>query len=133
MKLLIGILLVVTLHSLAQAKPAVQLSINPEQISAKADKFYYYNFGHVPVNFRERADIYLRNTGDENLEVKGIYILGSAYWAWSNCPNRLGPNQVCRTTVEFRPWHDGYFAGRLRFAFPVDNIYVDLYGWGRRR
>lgn len=134
MKMLIAISVLIfgLLPTSSFAKQSYQLSVNNQNLKAKADKYYYYNFGHVKVNFRERLNLSLKNTGDEDLNIRAIYISGNSYWAYSNCPNMLPPNQVCYTWVDFKPWHEGFFSGRLRFAFTEDNIVVDLSGWGIR-
>lgn len=133
MKLVLSIFIGIFLAFPTFAKSgSVELTVNPATLETQSSRYYYYNFGNVRVNWSEWADIYLRNTGVEPLNVRGVFIMGSAYWAWSNCPNLLYPGQSCLTRVEFRPWHEGSFTGRLRFAFPYDSIYVDLYGWGVR-
>ncbi|MEK2645778.1 hypothetical protein [Bdellovibrio sp. BCCA] len=133
MKLLMSILLGFFLsHPCFAKSDAVEISVSPSSLSSQSGRYYYYNFGNVRLNFSEWADITLRNTGVEPLNIRGVFIMGSGYWAWSNCPNFLIPGQTCLTRVEFRPWYEGYFTGRLRFAFWDDSIYVDLYGWGVR-
>lgn len=134
MKLLLSIFLAscLSLPIISQAGPSIEVSVNPTTVETQHNKYYYYNFGNVRVNWSEYADIYLRNTGNEPLYVHGVYISGSAFWAWSHCPNYLYPGQSCLTRVEFRPWYDGYFSGTLRFSFPDGSIVVDLYGWGVR-
>nr|BFD59917.1 hypothetical protein CKG001_20240 [Bdellovibrio sp. CKG001]BFD63324.1 hypothetical protein BdHM001_20050 [Bdellovibrio sp. HM001] len=133
MRNLLSIILTMTLQLpvLALASP-VELRVSPTTIEAQSSRYYYYNFGSVRVNWSQYADLYLRNTGQEPLQIRGIYITGAAFWAWSQCPEFLFPGQSCRTRVEFRPWHEGYFSGALRFKFPDGNIIVDLYGWGVR-
>lgn len=115
----------------AQNEPA-EVTVNPNTIETQSRDYYYYNFGSVRVNWSRYADIYLRNTGHEPLHVRGVFISGSAFWAWSYCPNVLYPGQSCLTRVEFRPWYEGYFSGALRYQFPHGSIWVDLYGWGTR-
>lgn len=132
MKLLFIFILEVFFTFPALAAPALELSVNPQKIETHSNKYYYYNFGNVRVNWSEWTDIYLRNTGPQPLSVRGIFVTGSAFWAWSNCPNWLAPGQSCVTRVEFRPWHEGSFSGRLRYSLGDGNIYVDLFGWGTR-
>lgn len=99
-------------------------------LTLKSSRHYSYNFGQVPVNWSRWTEIRLRNNGPGPLIIRGVFVTGSAYFAWSDCPAYLGQGQICNTQVEFRPWHNGYFPGRLRFAFPNESIYVDLVGWG---
>ncbi|UXR63282.1 hypothetical protein EZJ49_09350 [Bdellovibrio bacteriovorus] len=133
MKILLSIILTMILQMpvFALASP-VELTVNATTIEAQSSKRYYYNLGSVRVNWSQYADLYLRSTGRNPVQVLGVYISGAAFWAWSQCPNYLLPGQSCLTRVEFRPWHDGYFSGALRFKFPDGNIFVDLYGWGVR-
>ncbi|WP_415063874.1 hypothetical protein [Bdellovibrio sp.] len=133
MKILLSIFLVILFcfpnHG---AAAPMEISTSSDHLKTQYDKYYYYDFGNVRVNWSEYADIYLKNTGSHPLHLRGVFIQGSAFWAWSNCPTWLSPGQRCLARVEFRPWTNGYFSGRLRFAFPDGNIYVDLYGWGDR-
>ncbi|ASD63454.1 Ig-like domain-containing protein [Bdellovibrio bacteriovorus] len=133
MKLLLSIFLAASLclPLTTQAAP-LEVTVTPSTIETQSHQYYYYNFGSVRVNWSQYADIYLRNTGHEPLYVRGVYISGAAFWAWSQCPNYLYPGQSCLTRVEFRPWYEGYFSGALRFAFPNGSIVVELYGWGVR-
>ncbi|WII71652.1 hypothetical protein QJS83_14380 [Bdellovibrio sp. 22V] len=116
---------------LAPTSP-LQISVNNETLKEESNQYYYINFGSVRVHWSRYENVILRNTGAYPVEIRGVFITGSAFYAWSNCPRWLQPRETCATRVEFRPWYDGHFAGRLRFAFSYDNIYVDLYGWGVR-
>lgn len=133
MKRLISIILTTFLCGAAgaQTEPA-EVTVNPRNIEAQSRDYYYYNFGNVRVNWSRYADIYLRNTGYEPLYIRGVFIAGTAFWAWSYCPKVLYPGQSCLTRVEFRPWYEGAFSGTLRYQFPHGSIWVDLYGWGTR-
>lgn len=133
MKLLLSIIfgLIISMTAFA-TNNSLELSYNSEEIHPQTTKYYSYNFGSVLVNWSRYADFYLKNNGRSHLNIHGIYILGNSYWAWSNCPRDLAPGQRCLTRVEFRPWFEGFFTGRLRFALPSDNIIIDLYGWGVR-
>lgn len=118
-------------HALSRDTNTVELAIDHNHIQTLANKYYYYNFGNVRVHTSQWADIYLRNTGSDYLNVQGVFVTGNAFWAWSNCPNYLAPGASCLARVEFQPWYEGSFNGRLRFKFPGGNVYVDLYGYGR--
>ena len=133
MKTLLSIILTMAIQwpALSLATP-VELRVNPATIEAQSNRYYYYNFGSVRLNWSQYADLYLRNTGTEPLQIRAIYISGATFWAWSQCPEYLAPGQACLTRVEFHPWYEGYFSGSLRFKFPDGNIIVDLYGWGVR-
>lgn len=109
-----------------------EISIAPDAIQEQHNRYYSYNFGTVRVNWSQYADFVLRNTGSSVLHIRGVYISGTSYWAWTNCPRYLRPGQRCLARVEFRPWSEGYYTGRLRFALSYGNIFVDLYGWGSR-
>lgn len=133
MKLLLSIFLGILLYVPGfAAKAPLELSFTADSVNNHSTQYYSYNFGGVRVNWSQYADFYLRNSGNLPLRVRGVYITGSSYWAWSNCPRDLYPGQRCLTRVEFRPWSEGSFYGRLRFAFPDGNIYIDLFGWGVR-
>lgn len=133
MKLALSLLLVsiASLTNIALAN-SVEYQINSSQGDTQSSKQYYYNFGSVRVHSSSYADLYLRNTGNDPVHIRAIYISGAAFYAWSYCPNILHPGHRCLTRVEFRPWHEGYHSGALRFKFPHDSIIVDLYGWGWR-
>jgi len=132
MRFLLGLLLTAFIALPAGAKPSLEVTLGDKPLKTQYDRYYYYNFGSVPVNFSRYADFTLRNVGNQPVYLRGVFIIGSAFWAWSNCPPYLFPGQACLTRVEFRPWHEGSFNGRLRFAFPTDNIYIDLFGWATR-
>lgn len=110
----------------------LEVAVAPDFLEIQADQNYYYNFGHAALNTTRWTDIILRNKGPGPLIVRGVFVAGVGFWAWSDCPPYLGQGQWCRTQVEFRPLYEGYFSGRLRFAFTNDNIYIDLHGWGTR-
>lgn len=133
MKLLLSIFLAAGLYGPLNVNAApMEITVTPATIETQNHQRYYYNFGSVRVNWSQYADIYLRNTGHEPLYIRGVYISGAAFWAWSQCPNYLYPGQSCLNRVEFRPWSEGYFSGTLRFALSNGNLMVDLYGWGVR-
>lgn len=107
-----------------------EFSITAKSLQEQSNQRYSYNFGSVRLYWSQYADFYLRNTDSQALPLRGVFITGSSYRAWSDCPRTLSPGKRCLTRVEFRPWTEGYFTGRLRFAFPDENIYVELFGWG---
>lgn len=127
--LVLGALLSVQSLSFAETK-STEISIKADSLSAQYNQYYYYNFGQVRVNWSEWADFWLRNTGNGPLYIHSVYVYGTAFRSWSNCPVYLYPGQSCLTRVEFRPWYRGYETGRLRFQFSNGNIFVDLSGWG---
>ncbi|WP_373997651.1 hypothetical protein [Bdellovibrio bacteriovorus] len=134
MKVLLPIFLGLFLSVSSFAAPTpVEIKTQTGQIEAKGDRYYSYNFGSQWINFSRWVDFTLRNTGTDPVQLRGVFIMGSSYWAQSDCPPMLAPGQVCLTRVEFRPWFEGSHHGRLRFAFINDSIYIDLYGWGIRR
>ena len=135
MKSLVTLFVSALIYFPAQAKessPQLEIKINQEQQEIQTQSSYHYNFGGVRVHWSRWADIYLRNTGHEYLPIHNVYVSGSAFWGWSNCPRYLAPGYSCYARVEFRPWHEGSFYGRLRFEFPYRGINVDLYGYGTR-
>lgn len=128
-QLLFGIL--ISFPALAHSS-SLEITKNSDSIQSQGNQYYRYDFGLVRVNWSQYADFSLRNTGSTPLPIRGIFISGSRFWAWSNCPAVLSVGQRCWTRVEFRPWWEGSYYGRLRFAFPDGNIFIDLYGWGTR-
>lgn len=133
MKLLLGFIfgIFISLPSFA-AKSTLEISLNTQSAQDLATQYYSYNFGSVRVNWSQYADFYLRNNGTSPVQMRGVYITGISFWAWSNCPRVLLPGQRCLARVEFRPWSEGSYFGRLRFAYLGGNIYINLYGWGVR-
>lgn len=132
MKFLLSIFLGIYLSSAAFAKlPDIDIhTFDSKKMEVHRDRYYYYNFGNERVNSSQWAYFSLRNSGSTPVNIRGVFIWGIAFNAWTNCPHWLRPGERCLTTVEFRPWNVGYFSGRLRFAFPQDSIYVELSGWG---
>ncbi len=109
-----------------------ELTITTDTITAERNRYYSYSFGQVRVNWSEWADFWVRNNGHSPVYMQSVYVYGSAYRGWSDCPSYLYPGQSCLTRVEFRPWHEGYETGRLRISFSTGSIYIDLSGWGVR-
>jgi hypothetical protein len=120
------------------AVPSTTDQKSPMQITVgkmgpiESRNYYTYNFGNVQVNYSAYQYFYLRNIGNYPITLYGVYISGTSYWARTNCPPVLNPGFSCTTQVEFRPWYEGYFPGRLRFQLNTGSEIVDLYGWGVR-
>ncbi|KHD89575.1 MAG: hypothetical protein OM95_02240 [Bdellovibrio sp. ArHS] len=132
MKMLLPLFLSLFLTLPAVASPSLEIKTQQGQLETKANRYYSYNFGSQWLHFSRCVDFTLRNTGSQPVQLRGVFIMGSSFWAQSNCPPWLAPGQVCLTRVEFRPWFEGSHHGRLRFAFIEDSIYVELFGWGVR-
>ena len=134
MKLLVTLILSLSFSLTVPAKnnAPLELSVSADSLSNRSTERWTYNFGSVLINTSRFADFYLKNIGSTPLKIRGIYLSGGAFWAQSNCPEFLQPNHRCITRVEFRPWSEGSFYGRLRYVLVNKVIYIDLYGWGVR-
>lgn len=135
MKLLFGLalscLLSLPAWSAPPASPQQQVEIEiSDGASTQHSRRYSYNFGSVRVNWSEWAYITLRNTGYGPVSIYGVSVYGAGFSGWTGCPYYLYGGQSCTTRVEFRPWSQGYYNGRLDFRLSSGNIYFDLYGWG---
>lgn len=129
LSIFLGLTICLPMNATAQI---LELKTPSAALTVKSSRHYSYNFGQVPINWHRWAEIRLRNNGPDPLIIRGVFITGSTYFSWSDCPPFLAQGQSCNTHVEFRPWREGFFPGRLRFAFSSESIYVDLFGWGVR-
>lgn len=114
----------------AKSSPSVELTTSESKNMHAVANRYFYSFGNQSIHYSQWTYFTLRNNGAEPLYIRGVFIIGSAFDAWTNCPINLPPQRSCLTRVEFRPWYVGFFSGQLRFAYTNDSTYVDLSGWG---
>lgn len=94
--------------------------------------YYSFNFGPTPVNSIRYTYITLTSTGSGNLYLDDITLWGAGFWGRWNCPRVMPPGAQCSVYVEFRPWYEGNFSGRLTFCTSAGNYIMDLFGWGTR-
>ncbi len=107
-------------------------SLRPVFVPAPAhDQYLNYNFGTVPVNFRQSVDFVLTADRMLPLHIRHIAVVGMAFNGSSNCPSILAPGRSCTIRASFWPFQEGYYSGQLNVYLEQNSIFINLSGWSR--
>lgn len=140
MRKLVLLLFLLVAPSISSAEEAIEetagesvtLEVTPtEGAQIEGQRIYHYNFGHVYVGERRRADFFL-SAGAFPLRVRGMSVWGPYYNASTNCPNVLLPRQTCTIRVHYWPGSPGIHHGQLNVFAGNDRLRVRLHGAAHR-
>ncbi len=108
------------------------ISHSQERNKGAVEIFNTVDFGTVDVNQTESRMLRFENNSNDPITDIVITLSGdTAYGGATDCEEILPAQDYCLIRIDFRPWHSGYFSGRLRIdslEFAAD---VGLRGWGR--
>ena len=129
------------IKSNASNKPTLNIPVTGKGISTDVPKIdispYSVNFGTVSVGKSQTREIYIRNTGEEILNINSLNITGSSdFSVKDNCTGKnIFSGDVCNIEVTFSPKSDGTKTATITINSNAENypfVEIPVRGTGKK-